>query len=96
MPAPDPFRVATVLLALFVLLLAAGSASAYIGPGAGLDFIPYALTLLAFGLTAFSAILLWPVHALLRWIRGKKNKSAPPTATETVPEEARATSPTDP
>jgi hypothetical protein len=80
---------------LSVLLLWTGSASAYIGPGAGLDFIPYALTLLAFGLTAFSAILLWPVHALLRWIRGRKNPSAPATPTENVPEEARANSPTD-
>jgi hypothetical protein len=80
---------------LAALLLWTGSASAYIGPGAGLDFIPYALTLLAFGLTAFSAILLWPVHALIRWIRGRKHPSAPATPTENVPEESRANNPTD-
>jgi hypothetical protein len=83
------------LLVLFALLLWTGSASAYIGPGAGLDFIPYALTLLAFGLTAFSAILLWPIHVLLRWIRGRKNPPAPATPTEKVPEETHPNSATN-
>ena len=95
MPVPNLFRVRTILLVLSVLLLWTGSASAYIGPGAGLDFIPYALTLLAFGLTAFSAVLLWPVHALIRWIRGRKNPSAPAAPTEGGPEETRANTPAD-
>ena len=95
MPVLNWSRLRILFLVLSGLLLWTGSASAYIGPGAGLDFIPYALTLLAFGLTAFSAILLWPVHALIRWIRGKKNQSAPASPTETVPEETPSRSSTD-
>jgi hypothetical protein len=68
---------------------------AYIGPGAGLDLIPYALTLAMYGLTALSAVLLWPVYVLLRRIRGGKNKSAPTPPTETVPGEGSGTSPTE-
>jgi hypothetical protein len=83
------------LLALCVLLLWAGSASAYIGPGAGLDLIGYALAMGGFAMTAFFAVLLWPLNALLRRIRGGKNKTVPATPTENVPEEARAKSSTD-
>jgi hypothetical protein len=56
-------------LALSVLLLGAESAMAYVGPGADVAFISYAMTLLAWALTAFSAVLLWPVYALIRRIR---------------------------
>jgi hypothetical protein len=80
------------LLVLSVLLLWTGSASAYVGPGAGLDLIPYALTLVAFGLTAFWAILSWPIYALFRRLRGK-HKSAPPIAN--VPEEGHVQGRTD-
>ncbi|HZV05669.1 MAG TPA: hypothetical protein VE999_11355 [Gemmataceae bacterium] len=66
-----------VLLTLAVLLLWASSASAYVGPGAGLDLIPYALTIMAFALTAFWAVLSWPIYALLRRLRGK-DKVVPP------------------
>jgi membrane protein implicated in regulation of membrane protease activity len=64
-----------VLLALALLLLGANSAMAYVGPGADLAFLSYALTLLAWILAAFSAVLMWPVYALLRKIRRNKNKS---------------------
>lgn len=67
-------------LALLVELFLAGSASAYVGPGAGLELIGYAFTLLAWGLTAFSAVLLWPLYALIQRIRGRaKTPTAPPT-----------------
>jgi membrane protein implicated in regulation of membrane protease activity len=68
-----------VLWALALLLLGANSAMAYVGPGADLAFVSYALTLLAWVLTAFSAVLLWPVYALLRKIRRGKNKSTQQT-----------------
>ncbi len=96
MPVLNWSRLRILLLVLVALLLWTGSASAYIGPGAGLDFIPYALTLLAFGLTAFSAVLLWPVHALIRWIRGKKNQSTPTPPAENTPENPPVQTPTDP
>ncbi len=63
-----------LLMASLVLLLPAGRATAYVGPGADVTFISYALTLLAWVLAAFSAVLLWPVYALLRWLRRRKDK----------------------
>jgi hypothetical protein len=75
---------------------AAGSLWAYIGPGADLSLISYALALLAFAGTAFSAIFLWPIYALIRKIRGDKGKPAPEAAPEpaaqAVPGEANAES----
>jgi hypothetical protein len=63
---------------------------AYIGPGADLSLVSYALALLAFAGTAFSAIFLWPVYALIRKIRGGKDKSAPAVPTEQAPGETAA------
>jgi hypothetical protein len=51
--------VGKVVLALSVLLLGADSAMAYVGPGADVAFISYAMTLLAWVLAAFSTVLLW-------------------------------------
>jgi hypothetical protein len=72
-PGRNLFAVCKVLLALSVLLLGAGRAMAYGGPGADVTFISYAMTLLAWALAAFSATLLWPAYALLRWVRRRKN-----------------------
>jgi hypothetical protein len=89
----DVSTVGKVLLVLFVLLLLlliADSAMAYVGPGADVAFISYAMTLLAWVLAAFSTILLWPVYALIRKIRGNKNKATTAAPLEAAPEEARA------
>ena len=95
MPGRNLSTVCKVLLALFVLLLGADRATAYAGPGADVTFISYAMTLLAWVLAAFSATLLWPVYALLRRIRGRKNKPAMTSSIEPAPEEARAVRHTD-
>ena len=95
MPGRDLTTVCKVLLAVAVLLLGAAPALAYVGPGADVTFISYAMTLLAWALAAFSAVLLWPVYALLRRIRGRKNKSTTTPSLEAAPEEARAVSHTD-
>lgn len=73
----DQKRAETVraLLALSFLLLVAGPALAYGGPGAGLDFLGYFMSLIAYLGVAFSAIFLWPLYALQRKIRGRKNKT---------------------
>jgi hypothetical protein len=62
-----------VLLALSLLLLVAGPALAYTGPGADVTFITTAVTLLLWMLAMFSAVLLWPFYALLRMIRHRQN-----------------------
>jgi hypothetical protein len=87
--------VCKALLALAVLLLGADRAQAYVGPGADVTFIGYAMTLLVWALAAFSAVLLWPVYALLRWIRGRKNESATTSSLEAAQEEVRGLSHTD-
>ncbi|QJW94932.1 hypothetical protein [Frigoriglobus tundricola] len=64
------------LLALSLLLLAAAPAFAYGGPGAGVEFIGYFMALLAWLGMCVSAVFLWPIYALIRKIRGRKNPSA--------------------
>jgi hypothetical protein len=75
-----------VLLALTVLLLGANRALAYGGPGVDVTFIQTAMTLFLWALAAFSAVLMWPVYALLRMMRGRKNPPAPALPCETPPE----------
>jgi type IV secretory pathway TrbD component len=94
-PGRNLSTVCKVLLALSVLLLGADRAMAYVGPGADVTFIGYAMTLLAWVLAAFSAVLLWPAHALLRRIRRRKNRSTTASSLEAAPEDARAVSHTD-
>ncbi|HTU17471.1 MAG TPA: hypothetical protein VMG10_05355 [Gemmataceae bacterium] len=88
--------VARVVLALSVLLLGMGQAMAYVGPGADLSFVGYAMTLFLWVAAAFSTVLLWPVYALLRRIRGGKKKSATASRIETASGEARAGSRAEP
>jgi membrane protein implicated in regulation of membrane protease activity len=94
-PGRNLLTACKVLLALFVLLLGADPALAYAGPGVDVSLIGYAMTLLAWVVAAFSAVLLWPVYALLRRIRGRKNESTTTSSTEAAPEEARAVSHTE-
>jgi hypothetical protein len=74
--------------------LLAGVPLAYIGPGADLSLLSYALTLIGFAVTAISAVLLWPFYTFLRWVRGKK---APPPAAapDPKPEESHADRPSE-
>jgi hypothetical protein len=76
------FPVFPVLFALAVLLVLANNAHAYIGPGAGLEQVTYAMSLFAAVGVAFSAVLLWPFYALLRLLR---RKSAPPAVADPAP-----------
>jgi hypothetical protein len=82
-------------LAVVILLLCATSAPAYVGPGAGLELVGYSLSLLAWIAAAFSAVLLYPVYALLRRLRRGKNTPTPAPGVQTVPEEDRVASPAD-
>jgi len=68
----------SVVFALLFLLLLANNAQAYIGPGAGLDLIPYAVSLGSVMVAASFGILLWPFYAVLRLIRGKRETHREP------------------
>ena len=45
---------------------------AYIGPGAGIAVLGSFLAVLAGVLSAFFALLTWPIRAGWRWVRGRK------------------------
>jgi hypothetical protein len=94
-PGCNLSTVCKVLLALAVLLVGADRAMAYVGPGVDVTFIGYAMTLMVWFLAAFSAVLLWPVYTLLRWIRGRKNEPATASSLEAAQEQARELSHTD-
>jgi hypothetical protein len=83
------------LLAFAVLLLGADRAMAYVGPGVDVTFISFAMSLFVWVLAAFSAVLLWPLYALLRWIRGRRHEPATASSLEAAQEEARGLSHTD-
>ena len=59
---PDP-RIASLL--------------AYVGPGPGLEFIPYFFFLLTWIGLAFGAILAWPVTVLWRRLRRRDEVNVP-------------------
>src|SRR5260370_20532296 len=63
------FVIRTALLALVALLVLAGDAMAYAGPAPGPEFFGYFLSLVAWLSLTFSALLLWPIHALRRRFR---------------------------
>ncbi len=60
------------LAVALALALIPAQATAYIGPGGGLSLLPMALAML----TAFSVsavvVITWPVRALRRWLRQRK------------------------
>lgn len=81
------------LFALTLVLLAANPVLAYGGPGSGVEFIGYFMSLLAFLGVCFAAVFLWPFYALMRWIRGPKQSGLPEAS---PPEIAPTQNPTPP
>jgi predicted AlkP superfamily phosphohydrolase/phosphomutase len=59
-------------LALLFLLASAGSAHAYIGPGAGFAFIGSFFVMFMAALAAAVVLLMWPVRVLIFFLRKKK------------------------
>jgi hypothetical protein len=82
-----------VLSTLSGLAVSAAAALAYIGPGAGLELVGYAFSLIAMAGVALSAVLLWPVYTLLRWFRGTKHTPPPATPAEADAPPARSDAP---
>jgi hypothetical protein len=76
------------------LVLPAACPLAYIGPGAGLELVGYAISLLAMAGVALSAVLLWPVYTLLRWFRRGKPTPPPASPAEVAAPPARSAAPT--
>jgi len=76
-PGPKSWTLCKGILPLALLLLWAGLASAYIGPGSGLELSGYFLSLVLWAGSAFLMFLLWPFYALARRLRGGKEKAKP-------------------
>ena len=72
--------IATAVLAA-ALLCGAAPAAAYVGPGAGLSALGAVWGLVAALGTALAFVLLWPIRALVRRLRGRKATPAEPGAT---------------
>ncbi len=67
-------RFLIVMLAASVAILAIGThAMAYIGPGAGLEYVGYGLGLIVMMAAAFLSMIMWPVYAALHWFRGRRS-----------------------
>jgi membrane protein implicated in regulation of membrane protease activity len=56
----------SLLLAIFLLLLVNGPASAYVGPGAGLTLLGTLWGVLIAVLAALSFLVLWPLRRFVR------------------------------
>jgi hypothetical protein len=62
------------ILTLLLLLVISTTASAYIGPGAGISVLGSLLGILGTIVVAIGAIVLWPVRKLMK--RRKQSKQA--------------------
>jgi hypothetical protein len=67
-----------VAAALVVALLAPAPVAAYVGPGPGMEMATQFYSLLALAGLALAAVLLWPVSALVRGVRGAAGRAEGP------------------
>ena len=66
------FRPQSLLLGAWILLAAAGTAHAYIGPGAGFALISSFLVIFTTIVLAVVSLLIWPFRTLWRIVRRRK------------------------
>jgi membrane protein implicated in regulation of membrane protease activity len=70
----EPVRAA--LAAGILLALTSGKAAAYIGPGGGLALLSTALAMLAAFSVSAVVVLTWPIRAVKRWLRRRREKGS--------------------
>ena len=61
-------------LAVILLVLTPSPAAAYMGPGGGLSLLTTALAMFAAFSVSTIVVLTWPVRAVKRWLRRRRNK----------------------
>lgn len=83
----------TTISLLFALLLVPVTASAYVGPGAGLSLLGALWALLVALATALVFVIAWPVRRMLRRKQGDREQASRDEATERREEETRRSSP---
>ncbi len=64
----------SALAAGILLALTSGRAAAYIGPGGGLTLLTTALAMLAAFSVSAMVVLTWPIRAVRRWLRRRREK----------------------
>jgi len=69
MRGPKVGLLLVVVLSLSCLLMVPNFALAYVGPGPGLELVPYFFSLFLWVGLAMGAVLLWPFQALIRRLR---------------------------
>jgi hypothetical protein len=69
--------------AILTLLLLSSAAHAYVGPEADPATLGYFFSLMAWLVVALSSLLLWPVYALIRFLR--RGRGAAETASLVAP-----------
>ena len=86
--------VIVVLWTVIAALWLTNNSMAYIGPGGGMEFIGYAMGLIAMLGAAFLSFILWPFYRFLGWLRGTKaNAIAEQSAAATSVADASAAPP---
>jgi hypothetical protein len=70
----DCVLILSILVLSALVRPASDSVLAYVGPGAGLELVPYFLGLLAWAGLAIGAVVLWPLSALRRRLRRNKGE----------------------
>ena len=75
-----------VPLTSIAAVLAAGTASAYVGPGAGISVLGALWGLIIGVVMAIGVILFWPIRMMLRKRKAAKAEAAGETAAEKPPE----------
>ncbi len=75
-------RVWKAAFAVAAVLILATPALAYVGPAPGPEFFGYFASLLTLVGVALTSLLLWPINALRRYLKGEKpmtrRRSGPP------------------
>ena len=79
MRAPETLLLPAIVIALSIVALVPGTALAYIGPGPGLEFIPFFMSLVTWAAVALGGVLLWPVTALLSRFRRPRSQDSAET-----------------
>ena len=74
-------KTTTLILLMILLLVQISTATAYVGPGAGISVLGSLLSILATIFVAIGAIIFWPLR---KYIKRRKARRKTPTGTETA------------
>ena len=74
-------KITTLILLMLLLLVQISTATAYVGPGAGISVLGSLLSILATIFVAIGAIIFWPLR---KYLKRRKARRETPAGTETA------------